>query len=109
MHAGACQPQVRRRRRLELCARPRELPCGGRDARGRSRDDLDLRCGQLELEARIAVQPAEQLRRARREIERLGVEHHQLLLEADEQRLGAGAAPAQRRSVEDGFVVLGDR
>ena len=51
-------------------------------------DDLELRGRHLELEARVAAEPGEHVGGVRREVERLGVEQHQLLLEADGHRSG---------------------
>ena len=62
-------------------------------------DDLELRRGHLELEAAVAVEPRQGHRRHRRQVEGLGVEQHQLLLEPDRQRLGRLEGRPQRRGV----------
>ena len=56
------------------------------DRRGRPDDDLEVRRGQLEREARVATEAAEQLDAARREVERRRIEEHDLLLDPDRRR-----------------------
>ena len=88
MRAGAREAEARRGGGGEVGARLRQL--GGRLRHGRVRrgDDLELRGGHLDLEARVAER-LDDLGGVRREVERLGVEQHHLLFEADRPRPGA--------------------
>ncbi len=64
-----------------------ELRGGLADGRARTAQDLDLRGGQLELEPLVAgPDRLQRLRPGGREVQRLGVEQHQLLLEPDGHR-----------------------
>jgi hypothetical protein len=69
----------------ELSPRMRELDTclgGGRADAG---DDLDLRRAQLLRKPRVAVDGRQNLVDHRREVVRLGVDEHQLLLDADRE------------------------
>ena len=71
-------------------------------------DDLELRGRQLGLEARVAVDARQDLARPRRQVERLGVEEHELLLDAHRHgrvRLEGGA----KRSAGAREQAAGDR
>ena len=59
-----------------------------RDGRVRRGHRLDLRGGQLELEALVARETIEDLGRLRRQVEIGGREQHQLLLDAEGQFVG---------------------
>ncbi len=82
----------------EVGARPGELASGGAHGSVRLGHDLELGGRHLELEACVAAERADHLGRPRREIERAGVEQHQLLLEPHRPVL---------RSVERGPQVGG--
>ena len=88
MRAGAGEAEAAGHGRGEVGARARELLARGRHRRMRRGDDLELRGRHLELEARVAAEPGDHLGGVRREVERLAVEQHQLLLEADGDRAG---------------------
>jgi release factor glutamine methyltransferase len=62
--------------------------------------DLELRGGQLGLEARIAAEPIKERPRAGREIQGLGVEEHRLLLEADREGVHRVEGVAKELGVE---------
>ena len=87
-----------RRRRATSAARPsRQRGGGGADRRRRRREDLDLRGGQLALEARVAAGGREDPLGHRREVERLRVEDQDLLLEPDRQARTARRRPRAGR------------
>jgi hypothetical protein len=84
--AGAGEPDQSLTRRREVTPRLSQIGLRlGRPGQWRGHD-LDLRGRHLELEAPVAAAPLDQLRRDRGQVERLGVEQHQLLLDPYGQR-----------------------
>ena len=96
MRAGGHQAPERLGGHGQVATRGDERVDGRRDAGTRRRDDLQLRRGELQLEARIAADALDHLPRVRAQVERLGVEQEELLLDADAERVGRVEARPQR-------------
>jgi len=95
MGARGHQPADRPGRRREVAARRAQGRHRGGDVRRGWGDDLQLRRGQFELEARVAVDALDHLPRPREQVERLAVEQEELLLDADAEFVGVVEACAQ--------------
>src|SRR5205085_2418617 len=78
-----------------------EMVDGDGDRRARRREELDLRGRELELVARVGAERAQELGRPRRELERLRVEQHELLLDPHGERGGAVETLAEGCGVHD--------
>src|SRR6185295_11432718 len=88
MYAGGGQPADGRRRGGQRTAGVGQRGGRVRDRAGRGHGQLELRRRELELRALVGRR-LDDLGGTREQVERLGVEQHQLLLQPQGQRLGS--------------------